>query len=844
MNTTNHVRYSLFARMSALLLILSLVGMPAIAPAQGFKFLEVTVTDPDGKPMADVPVDISLSGMAFPMPTDEKGVVAFNVPGSGGGRVQLSVKHDGYLAQGASWNEGEEVPEKFSIPMKKGVPIGGVVHDESGNPIEGVKIEGIMVYQNSTQLPGGGKLQPYFYDELATTDKEGRWKIGSAPEEKIELQLRFTHPQYVSDEGYGFRGGTWEELRSLEKVVVLEKGISVAGTVTDPDGKPVARAKVGLGADYIQNNMIATTDAEGKYVLSNMQPGPSMLTVFSSNFAPQMRQVAVTKEMKPEDFALKPGKPVTFHVTDPDGKPVAGVGIAADTWQGCRALMSLAQRGSTDADGNWTWQHAPDEPVRSDLFCRGYMSVRNQEFGPQAEPHEITMNRALKITGKVVDAVTGVPIPRFSVVQGIRWDSSNQPVYWERYNIKEGQHGTFTTEFDEPRDGGYLVRIEAASYRPGISREISDSEGEVTLEFKLVKGVGPSGVVKNPDGSPAEEVQVVMSQVNNQQAYIRNGLRDDQDAISTKTDAEGKFQLPYPETDYLLICIGKAGWVQAEGTLDSKPFELTLKPWAVVEGKLLRGDQPIGNQEIRLYFNDPYVQDRPRAYWHYDAKTAADGSFRFERLRSGDATVGREMKYAEAQGGWMNSITHSTNVSLEAGETATILLGGEGRTVTGQLTAPKSYTEPVAWQMGAIQMMSRANTPPQTPAGFFEAIGRAIAGSTAPRSAEVQQAPRPEGPQKNYGSVIDNEGRFEFFAVEPGNYQLNLQMYGLKANQRDYNNRITLNVPVTVPEGSNDEPVDVGSFEITIPQQTQPQQTQPQVTTGVLQLQVAPAPVE
>ena len=112
--------------------------------------------DPDGKPMVDVPVDISLNGMAFPMPTDEKGVVAFNVPGGGGGRVQLSVKHDGYLAQGVSWNEGEEVPEKFTIPMKKGVPIGGIVHDEEGNPIEGVKIEGIMVYQNSTQLPRGG----------------------------------------------------------------------------------------------------------------------------------------------------------------------------------------------------------------------------------------------------------------------------------------------------------------------------------------------------------------------------------------------------------------------------------------------------------------------------------------------------------------------------------------------------------------------------------------------------------------------------------------------------------------------------------------------------------------
>jgi hypothetical protein len=134
----------------------------------------------------------------------------------------------------------------------------------------------------------------------------------------------------------------------------------------------------------------------------------------------------------------------------------------------------------------------------------------------------------------------------------------------------------------------------------------------------------------------------------------------------------------------------------------------------------------------------------------------------------------------------------------------------------------------VAWQMGAIQMHTRVVSPRQSPAGFFEAIGRAIAGSSGPRQPQAP-TPRPEGPQKNYGSVIDNNGRFEFFAVEPGTYQLNLQMYGLRANERDYNNRVTLNVPVTVPEGSDDEPVDLGSFEITIPEQ-KPATPQPNAT--------------
>jgi hypothetical protein len=813
-----------------------LMAVVASAEAQGFKFLEVTVLDPDGKPLADVPVDINLNGMAFPMPTDEKGVVAFNVPGDGSSRVQLSVKHDGYLAQGASWNKGEEVPEKFTIPMKQGVPIGGIVHDEQGAAIEGVKIEGIMVYQGTTDLPGGGKLQPYFHGELTTTDKEGRWKIGSAPEEKIELQLKFSHPDYASDRGYGFRGGTWEELKSLEKIVVMQQGIGVKGTVVDADGKPVSSAKVGLGSDYVNDDMMVRTDHEGRYRINNVEPGGNMLTVFSPNHAPEIRQISISKGMEPVDFKLQPGKKMTFKVIDPDGKPVPGVGIAADTWRGTRSIMTIANRGSTDADGIWVWEHAPDDAVQCDMFCRGFMSVRGQNFTARDEPYEITMPRALKVEGMVVDAETGEPLKTFSAIQGIKWDSSNQPYYWERYNIQAGQDGKFTMEFDEPRQG-HLVRIEAAGYRPGISRVITDNEQNVQLEFKLEKGKGPQGAVKLADGSPVAGAEVLMAIANQQQLYISNGrYQQGREAISAKTDDKGQFELPFPEAEFKLICLGDAGWGEYEGGVDADNLEITLQPWAKVAGVVKRGDEPLANEPIYLSWQEAYQQGQhPRVYWSYQAATDAAGRFTFDRVRSGSFSVSRQLKYGEMGGSWMNASDHATEVVAKPGETTEMQIGGSGRTIKGKLTVPQGQEATVQWSMGAVQMYE--SSPSSAASNLFQVLGQAIAQSTAPQAA-------PAGLQnivrRSYGSTLD-DGNFEFFDVEPGTYQITLQLYGVEGNQRNWNNLANFSKVITVEEGPEDEVIDLGEMEIIM---KAPPRIAPLGGTGISIVTPAPVPAE
>ncbi len=830
----DEITYAIFAVFAVFAILLVSVGS---ATAQGFKFLEVKVVDPDDKPMVDVAVEISLNGSAFPMPTDEKGMVSLNVPSGGDSRVQLSVKHDGYLAQGASWNTGEEVPDNFKIPMKKGVPIGGIVHDEEGKPIEGVKVEGIMTNRNSSELPGKGKLQPYLNGELATTDKEGRWRVNSAPEEQLELQLKFSHPEYVSDPGYGFRGGSWEELRSLEKIAVMEKGIGIEGTVVDADGKPINGAKVGLGGDYVNSDMIVRTDQDGKYRLNNVQAGSNMLTVFATGHSPDLRSVAIVRDMEPVDFKLQPGHKVTFKVTDPDGKPVPGVGIAADTWRNSRSLMSMADRGSTDAEGTWIWESAPADEVQVDMFCRGYMSVRGQKFSPREEPYEITMPKALKVTGKVVDAESGKPLEKFSVIQGIKWDSNNQPVYWERHTIKPEQNGAFTTEFDEPREG-HLVRIEAEGYRPGVSRIIKTDEQDVALEFKLEKGSGPTGIVKDADGKPVVGAEVLMTTASSgQQLYISNGRNQQQsNIIQTMTDDNGKFTLPFADADFKLICLSDAGWGELDAAGESDNLKIVLQPWGEVEGLVMRGKKPLANQQVNLNHQRAYEQNRPQAYWSYHVPTDAAGKFVFDRVRSGSFQAGLMIRYADSGGGGsMSSYSHTEFVDLEPGETATVELGGKGRHIKGQMTVPEGYEGKVSWKMGAAQIHEQTTAP--NAQGVFHALGRALAQATTPA---VKQTPAAQF-RRTYSAAFDEQGNFEIFDVKPGTYQLSVTIYELPSGQNyNWNPVGNLNQSITVPEGAEEEIIELGKLELKM---VQPAPFMGE--TGEFKLTpVLPAPVE
>jgi len=173
--------------------------------AQEFKFLEVKVFDENGKPMADVPVEIKMDGLSFPMPTNELGMISFNVS-AGPNPVELRIEKPGYELQKIRWRRGSKVPAEYLIKLKLGKPYVGVVRDQSGRAVPGVqvslatlveplKISNAIFARNTkqpqTQTDDKGKFSLPYQSKSPTIvclAAEG-WAQVTAGEEPLAIQL-------------------------------------------------------------------------------------------------------------------------------------------------------------------------------------------------------------------------------------------------------------------------------------------------------------------------------------------------------------------------------------------------------------------------------------------------------------------------------------------------------------------------------------------------------------------------------------------------------------------------------------------------------------------------------
>ena len=75
------------------------------------------------------------------------------------------------------------------------------------------------------------------------------------------------------------------------------------------------------------------------------------------------------------------------------------------------------------------------------------------------------------VKGSVVDAETGQPIPRFSLVHGTVWNAGERPI-WQR-NMRADEEakktpGSFEWTFSE-QVHQLIIRVEAEGYLPAVS---------------------------------------------------------------------------------------------------------------------------------------------------------------------------------------------------------------------------------------------------------------------------------------------------------------------------------------------------------------------------------------
>ncbi len=199
--------------------------------------ITIRVLDPDGKPLKGIKVFrnhvYEREGAERPQIenkdywTDAQGKALVALSGKS---VDLRIwaRKANFIPLHAMWakqfqSDGDQIPAEFTFQLQPGTVIGGIVENEEGEPIEGVKVEvRDQTVDGSTRqpvVPGIRPVRDHYLaggKEAVFTNAQGRWVLGNVPPERSlvfrrdllplmkrpkppRIALRLTHPDYTGD---------------------------------------------------------------------------------------------------------------------------------------------------------------------------------------------------------------------------------------------------------------------------------------------------------------------------------------------------------------------------------------------------------------------------------------------------------------------------------------------------------------------------------------------------------------------------------------------------------------------------------------------------------------------
>jgi hypothetical protein len=203
--------------------------------------------------------------------------------------------------------------------------------------------------------------------------------------------VRLQHPDFLSDNYYdNFRNRSQLPLSTLRDgtaYLIMQKGVTVAGHVTDVAGRPIAGAEVKQGRDRHGSDYPMTKTApDGSFRFPHAETGEMSLTVQAKGHAPETQTIAVEGGREALVFALPPPQRLRGRLLDQAGKPLKGVGVYADTWRVRNRALDFSV--ATDAEGRFTWADAPADAVLFDFVGAG-VELRDVSLQPGDTEHVV-----------------------------------------------------------------------------------------------------------------------------------------------------------------------------------------------------------------------------------------------------------------------------------------------------------------------------------------------------------------------------------------------------------------------------------------------------------------------
>ena len=280
------------------------------------------------------------------------------------------------------------------------------------------RIVHVQVLNDTRDAVAGALVELYDTprDDLRTviTDENGRATVAGIHADADTLRARLSHPEHVASTGFDHEvelpAGQSESRHTLS----LVRGGTITGVVLEGETRePVYSARVVTGDRYSDDTPRAWTDAEGRFTIPGVHPGPTTLTAHRSGFAPELRTTQVLAgETATVRFKLAPPLTLSGSVTGKDGMPVANAYVETTRW---RERATLGLRATTDADGRFVISDAPSDEVELTVFADGYAAVTRTAVAGAGDPTVITLTEEEASEPEKPGPTTGDPAPDLTV---------------------------------------------------------------------------------------------------------------------------------------------------------------------------------------------------------------------------------------------------------------------------------------------------------------------------------------------------------------------------------------------------------------------------------------------
>jgi RNA polymerase sigma factor (sigma-70 family) len=642
-------------------------------------------------------------------------------------------------------------------PMER---YGGLVQDPEGRPIPNVRVE--LEWERTVSI----------MSHTAGTDEQGRWSR-LMPTGLREIQVRLSHPKYVTVGSGGVLRTTAERLRDMSSVLVMKPGLRIAGRVCTPQGQPAPDALVAHDACLltpggpevtanapIEDSSCTRTGVDGTFALACLLEGKTELQVRKRGYAPMTVPVEVAPGNQPLTIVLDQGGTVRGRIVDPDGNPIARGYVNA-----MGPSFSLNTNTIADEDGQFILRNVPSNVplqvsfglAREQRGTQGeFLSLSMDTLVPREEPYEIVLHHPIVFEGTVVDAETGAPVTKFDICTGWCDSGGEYPRWIDTSSVSHilSPDGKFKKKLEgvsvslDPKP--FVVGVSAEGYVPAISLPVKLGEPADPMVIRLKKGEPMTGLVLDPLGSPAGDATVCWIAEGGRALVRKTGLwkhAANARVIDVKADTDGRFTLPPSDEPGTLLFLHEKGYAvfDSRDTIPGAEFRLTA--WARVEAVARRAGAAKSDDRISLVIPRSTQRTDP-VEWSLSETTEADGRFLFEYVPAEPMVAGRFGWYRDE-----TLLSHAVSFTPKPGETAHIEIGAAGRTVTGELRVPPEVA---------------ADFEPKQSCVFATAVG----------PAENDGEGEGKWPRQGFVAELQDDATFQFDDMPPGEYELTAGVAG------------------------------------------------------------------